>query len=271
MSFLRLLAGTITLRPYVFVFLAAYLVLAIRSWGWYRTLLYTVTGYGLAWAAEYSSIHTGFPFGWYEYFSAPTLDRELWIAGVPFMDSLSFVFLTFAGLQVARLILQPLTWRSARLSDLEWTGPSSSIGWSTWFLAGLLTMGLDLVIDPVALHGDQWFLGQIYHYPGGGIYFGVPLSNFAGWALLAWAIIGLNLWLDRVLLRRWWGPWEDRPLDALGAAGLFAGVLAFNLAVTFAIGRSVQGLIGCLLAALMLAPVLIRLPRARLLSQPSAD
>jgi uncharacterized membrane protein len=271
MSFLRLLVGTITLRPYVFVFLAAYLVLAIRSWGWRRTVLYTVLGYGLAWAAEYSSIHTGFPFGWYEYFSAPTLDRELWVTGVPFMDSLSFVFLTFAGLQVARLILKPLARGGEGLKDLRWAEPATHTGWRTWVLAGLLTMGLDVIIDPVALHGDQWFLGRIYHYPGGGIYFGVPLSNFAGWALLAWAIIGLYLWLDRALLRHWWGPWEDRPVEALGAAGLFIGVLAFNLAVTFAIGRTVQGLIGCLLAALMLAPMVIRLPQARLLSQPSAD
>lgn len=35
----------------------------------------------------------------------------------------------------------------------------------------------DLVIDPAAVHAGFW----IWEYPG--IYYGIPLSNFAGWAL----------------------------------------------------------------------------------------
>jgi uncharacterized membrane protein len=259
MDGLKLLAGTVALRPYVFIFMGAFMALAVLTWGWRRTILYTVLGYALAWAAEYSSIHNGFPFGFYTYISAPTADRELWVAGVPFMDSLSFVFLTFAGLQVARLAWSPLAPGSRGWWDTRWANLYQPIGWATWLLAGLLTMGLDVIIDPVALRGDRWFLGLIYDYPDGGSYFGVPLSNFAGWSLLAWTITGAFLLLERAVLRKWLGDWQSYPGDALWGAGLFAGVLAFNLAATFAIGETVLGLVGCLWAAVMLAPLGARL------------
>jgi uncharacterized membrane protein len=262
MAMLRLLAGTLVLRPYVFVFLSVYLLLAVPTWGWRRTALYTVLGYILAWAAEYASIHTGFPFGLYTYISAPTLGKELWVAGVPFMDSLSFVFLTFAGLQTARLALEPLK-REAPGWGIRWTATEQPVRWRTWALAGLLTMGLDIVIDPVALRGDRWFLGRIYYYNHGGLYSGVPLSNFAGWALLSWTIIGVFLALDRWLLRARWGSWRSYPADAIWGAGLFAGILAFNLAVTFAIGEVGLGLAGCVWSALMLGPILARVRRQR--------
>lgn len=80
---LHRLAGTVLLRPYVFVFLLAYLFLAVARLGWLRTLVWTVTAYLIAWACEWSSIHNGFPFGRYDYIDR-TSDRELWVAGVPF-------------------------------------------------------------------------------------------------------------------------------------------------------------------------------------------
>lgn len=81
---LHRLAGTVLLRPYVFVFLLAYLFLAVARLGWLRTLVWTVTAYLIAWACEWSSIHNGFPFGRYDYIDR-TSDRELWVAGVPFL------------------------------------------------------------------------------------------------------------------------------------------------------------------------------------------
>ncbi len=47
-----------------------------------------------------------------------------------------------------------------------------------------MMMLLDVVIDPLAVRGDRWFLGRVFDYPSGGVYFGVPLSNFAGWLLV---------------------------------------------------------------------------------------
>lgn len=266
MQILHLLWGTFLLRPYVFIFLIVYLSLSVPAWGWRRTGVYTLLGYALAWTAEFSSIHNGFPFGSYSYISKPTLHKEIWVAGVPFMDSLSFVFLIFAGLQTARLLVEPLTQGSKGQWDVRWANPDGRIGWRIWVLAGLLTMGLDIVIDPVALRGSEWFLGQIYNYPPGGVYFDVPLANFVGWALVSWVITGVFLLLDRWLLRLRWGAWRGYPGDALGGGVLFAGVLVFNLLVTFAIGLMTLGLLGCLLGLAMLGPIPFRLAR---LQQPA--
>ena len=255
----HLLIGTLLLRPYVFLFLFVYLILSGLAWGWQRSLLYLITGYVLAWLAEYSSIHTGFPFGLYAYISQPTIDKELWVKGVPFMDSLSFVFLTFAGLQTARLVVEPLALGPKGSFDIRWADARRIPNWKVWILAGLLTMGLDVIIDPLALRGDRWFLGQIYSYPHGGVYFGVPLTNFAGWALLAWTILGVFLLAERLVLHQILPTWRSHIADAILGVGLFVGVLAFNLILTFSIGEFLLGLVGLLLAFLMALPSLIRL------------
>src|ERR1700680_744560 len=100
---MHLLLSTIALRPYVFIFLASFLFISIANFGLRTTILFTVITYIVSLACEWSSVHNGFPFGLYHYIDA-TRGRELWIAGVPFMDSLSFTFLGFASYTVALLI-----------------------------------------------------------------------------------------------------------------------------------------------------------------------
>ena len=96
---------TILVRPYVFLFLAAYLVLSISSWGWRRSFAFLLFGYLIAWASEAASIRTGFPYGWY-FYRYENLEGEWLNAGVPVWDSLSYVFLCYAGLELAAVILR---------------------------------------------------------------------------------------------------------------------------------------------------------------------
>jgi len=203
---LTLIVGTLTLRPYVAVFLAVYLAAASRDLGLRRALAFTGWAWAVAFLAEFSSTRTGIPFGLYHYTEA-TRGQELFLANVPFMDSLSFAFLAYAAFCLARLCL------------------GRSRGAAVVFLSGLLMMLLDVVIDPLAVRGDRWFLGQIFYYPEGGVYFGVPLSNFLGWAVVGWVIVGGFAWLTG----------EAR--HPRGGAALYYGVLAFNLAVTWWIGE----------------------------------
>ena len=104
----RLLGSTVLYRWYVFAFLGVFWLAAWLHFGWRRTALFTLVGYFTAWAAEFSSIHNGIPFGRYNYISAPTIDRELWVFGVPFMDSISFVFLAYASFGLALLASSPI-------------------------------------------------------------------------------------------------------------------------------------------------------------------
>ena len=186
LKFLLLLGGTIALRPYVFVFLGAYLLLASLHLGAGRAVVFLALGYLISWAAELCAIHYGFPFGEYLYIPA-TRNRELWVAGVPLMDSLSYVFLAYASYCLALTALGRGRWEGLRFHLEDEAALQKSR--RTLILGAVLMVTLDIIIDPVALRGYRWFLGQIYGYPEGGVYFGVPLSNFAGWFLVALVLI----------------------------------------------------------------------------------
>src|SRR5262245_27951472 len=241
--FLSLLLGTVLLRPYVFIFMTAYLIASILQFGLKRTISFMVIGYCLVFLAEYSSTHTGFAFGWY-YYIATTRHQDLWISNVPFMDSLSFIFLAYAS-YLTSLLLCVRLWRSHRALQIVDTralrrSPAVLVRAVMFFVL------IDVVIDPVALRGSRWFLGQIYGYYEEGIYFGVPLANFGGWAIVGAVLITLHRLLDGVF---WDGPqrqadWGVRWVPYRGLFGpfLYLGTYGFNVCMTFAIG---EYLLGC--------------------------
>jgi len=104
-------------------------------------------------------------------------------------------------------------------------------------------MLLDVVIDPVTLQGDRWFLGRIYYYPNGGVHFGVPLSNYAGWFLVALVSIGLFQLCES---RRGWSTAGVRhlPYGGLVEPLVYLGIVLFNLGITFWIGEHFMGVVG---------------------------
>jgi uncharacterized membrane protein len=245
MEFLRLLVGTVLLRPYVFVFLVVYLLAAVTKMGWTKTAAFTLVAWAVAYAAEFSSTRNGFPFGMYVYVDA-SRDRELWLANIPFFDSLSFTFLCYLGFALAIFLYAPLVWVRGDFQVAETRAVRTS--WRVLFTGAFLTALLDVVIDPLTVRGDRWFLGRIYYYPEGGIHFGVPLSNYAGWFLVALVTIAAFQALDR---RRAWPPAGVRhvPYGGLLEPLLYLGIVLFNLAITFWIGERLLGLLGCLLYA----------------------
>jgi uncharacterized membrane protein len=239
---LWLLGATVTLRPYVFVFLTAYLLLATWHLGLPRAAAFLVVGYLISWAAEWCSIHFAFPFGEYLYIPA-TVNQELWVAGVPFMDSLSYVFLAYASYTLALAALAPAPAPGSRFPLAA--APSLTGSWRSLLLGAVLMVTLDIVIDPLALRGYRWFLGQIYGYPEPGVYFGVTLSNFGGWFLVALVLIGVLQRLAAGAASPRWA-WGRRRLPFQGLLGpaLYLGVLGFNLAMTFLIGETTLGWVG---------------------------
>lgn len=213
-SVATLLAGTFVLRPYVVGFLAFFLVAGTRDLGRARTLGFLLWGFLVALGAELLSTRVGVPFGLYHY-TGQTTGVELFLSNVPLFSPLSFPFLAYASFCLARRALGPggTGSRAGRLRLVA--------------LSGALMTLLDVVIDPVAVRGAHWFLGHIFFYPEAGLYFGVPVSNFAGWLLVGWATIGGYVWAA-----------GDAGLgSARTGIVLYCLVLAVNLTVTLWIGE----------------------------------
>jgi uncharacterized membrane protein len=236
---MHLLFSTIALRPYVFVFLGCYLAIAIVNFGMRTTVLFTLLTYAVAWACEWSSVHNGFPFGLYHYLPA-TRGREIWVLGVPFMDSISFTFLSFASYTLALLLSAPLYRRGFDLRTLDtWEIRRSP---RVWLMAALFMVMIDMVADPLSVLGDRWFLGRIFWYDPPGPHFGVPISNYLGWYFVAALSVGIFQWLDRRLNR---GS-AEKPLGAVPAAtsralwgpGLYAGIVGFAIVMLFRVGAA---------------------------------
>ena len=243
-----LLIGTLVLRPYVFGFLLAFLLAGTRDLGGVRTLLFAAWVGPVAWLAEFSSTRVGVPFGLY-YYTGTTRSQELFIADVPFMDCLSFTFLAYAAFCLARAVL--------RSSRAPW--------WAVALVSGVLMMMLDVVIDPAAVRGDRWFLGHIFYYPEGGLYFGVPISNFVGWTIVG--AVGVGGYL---VLARWRGDrtsghtvyFDHHGQGVRAGIALYYAVLAFNLVVTgwigewllLGLGTAIHAVTGAVLLTLGLRP-----------------
>ncbi len=250
-----LLWGTVVHRPYVYAFFACFVAFATYHLGARRAATFAVSTWVIAFAAEYSSTRNGFPFGPYTYFDA-TRARELWIANVPFWDSLSFVFLSYFSFVLAAALLSP----PGALAQGPWPGLRHR---AAPLVGGLVMTLLDVVIDPVALQGEKWFLGRIYEYPYRGFYFGVTAANFAGWFLVG----AVSQWAFQVGLRvlPWCaGPWRSvHPRFVWAVYAVYGGVLGFNLAMTVAIGDHALAAASAVVTTLTLAPLAWRFRRGR--------
>ncbi|MEO8339123.1 MAG: carotenoid biosynthesis protein [Nitrospirota bacterium] len=264
MDSLALFLKTILLRPYVFVFLAAFLFAAIKLTGWPRTWRFWLISWATAFACEFSSTRTRIPFGLY-YYNGSTVGQELYLSNVPFMVSISFSFLLYAAYCVALCLLLPRMPSPAstrpRLTPLH-LDRDARTSWSVLLLAAFLFAFIDMVIDPVALRGDRWFLGKFYYYPDPGVHFGVPFVNYMGWAVVGLISLAIYFRLERRLPTLSIPP-SATPRLLLGV-GLYYGVLVFNLSVTFWIGESFMGMSGLLMHLPVIVLLVYRLagPRA---------
>lgn len=243
---------TVIVRPYVFLFLAAFLFLAIRRWGWRRTVLWLISGYAIAWLSEYSSIHNGFPYGHYKYVYE-SMSGELMIAGVPFFDSLSYPFLAFAGYMTGLYLV------GVKRPDPGFKTESPRITVLLILLGAFLTMMLDVIVDPVATMGARWFLGEIHYYVNPGWYFGVPLTNFGGWFLVAFCIIAFNVlaWhaFPKLLrLTRHARALLGTPLEPL----FYISIALFQTVMAFWIGETVLGLVNAGIISVLTAVLFFR-------------
>lgn len=150
-----------------------FLLLFVCLHGWYRygrnimTIYFALT-LAITWSAETLSIYTGIPFGSFNY--TDLLGEK--IGSVPILIFPAYFFNSY------------LAWTlGGFLAGGKNTRISNSNFWRVPLVASLLMVIWNLGFDPImsTIEGN-W----IWHE--GGIYFGVPVSNFVGWFITVYLV-----------------------------------------------------------------------------------
>ncbi|WP_266203563.1 carotenoid biosynthesis protein [Pontibacter kalidii] len=123
-------------------------------------ILFAVVVWAVGFFSEVLGVHTGLLFGEYAYGAA--LGVKVW--EVPLLIGLNWLMLVYS------------TGHISNYARLPW--------WAKAIVGTLLMLLLDFFIEPVAMRFDFW------DWQGGQI----PLSNFAGWFLVA---LGLQVYFQR--------------------------------------------------------------------------
>ncbi|NEU59251.1 carotenoid biosynthesis protein [Halorussus sp. MSC15.2] len=126
--------------------------------------LFAVAAY--SYAVEYVGVHYGVPYGEFSY----QLELGPMVGGVPVGLPVFFLPLVVNSYLLVVLLLPRAGWLRRTLAALG------------------VVLVVDLVLDPAAVGLGFW------RYDGGGVYYGVPLSNFAGWVLSGLVAIALVEW-----------------------------------------------------------------------------
>lgn len=229
---------TIVRRWYAVAFIIAFFWAASSEIGWKRALRFWLIASTVAMIFEYTSTHSGFPYGKYEY-TGLTRGDEIYLSNVPVFVPLAHAVLMWAGRSIAIVGFRATT--------------RTAIPW----LAALATVMVDLVVDPVSLHGRDWFLGDMYRWEVAKGYLGVPLWNFLGWYFVAFLVFFVDEALD---------VGRERSFDAVRGVGLALGVMVFNVLIALGIRQWRVALSGILITVAVVAmclPTLRQLASAR--------
>jgi len=144
------------------------------AWGGRQTVRIAAIVTMVTFAAEALGSHTGFPFGRYDY--TERLQPQLF--HVPLLIPLAW------------FMMAPSAWAVANHYRRK--------SWQFIVVSALALVAWDLLLDPQMVHWDLW------QWESAGLYFGIPLSNYAGWFLVAviltWLVRPRNLPLIPLLI-----------------------------------------------------------------------
>jgi uncharacterized membrane protein len=119
-------------------------------------------------------------------------------------------------------------------------------------------------VDPLSVMGDRWFLGKIFWYDPPGPFFGVPISNYLGWYLVAATSVAIFQVLDFWLNRASGKPFgvAALPSRALLGPALYAGIVTFGVTMLFMIHAPEVGWVSVFIFLPLLVMVLNTLTRS---------
>lgn len=142
--------------------------LLLSTWRPRKVIAVCAAALALAWCLEYAGLRTGWPFGEYAY----TKWLGPRIGGVP------------VQVPAAWLMMLPLGWGVAEtvtgyLDDARAPGRSWRRFAAFALISGLAVTAWDLFLDPQMVAWNAW------QWKTPGVYFGIPMLNFAGWTCAA--------------------------------------------------------------------------------------
>ena len=187
----------------VVAFAATTFAVTGSGWGWGRAALALGFVVVATLAVEKLGTATGFPFGEYDYTGAlqPT------VAGVPVLVPLAWFAMGVPALEVGRRIVT--------------SGPGAVV------IGALALTAWDLFLDPQMVDAGYW------EWVAGGVYHGIPLSNYAGWIGVGIVVLAA---LDRIRPAAGAGP------AAIGLYTWWAVMNTIGFVVFF--GEPFVGLVG---------------------------
>jgi putative membrane protein len=187
----------------------------IRWAGWKKGTLALAAVGATATAVEGISVLTGFPYGRFSYSDAL---GPLLLGTVPFALPLSYLPMLLGAVSVARRI-------------------SGTDRLRTVLSSAAILVAFDLALDPGAVAAGLW------EWEDPGIYYGVPATNYLGWAMTGLAYSAAML----ILLRKEAGSREMPP--GISASAILT--LSFWTGYLFKIGYPLPGTVGAALIALV--------------------
>ena len=199
------------------------LLLYLPALGARRSLLFLLWGNALGATAELVGTQTGFPFG-------------------------AYVYSDLLGAKIAGHVpwFIPPSWYAMSLLSYDLAGRLGIGRWARVVTAAVFMVLWDVALDPAMTAGAHsgW---SFWSYPGGGVFFGMPLVNWVGW-------LGTSL----VIM---WG--YDRLLGGLRyaprwAPTLYAVNVLFPVFICFAYGAALAGVLGLVALAVVLGLVRLR-------------
>jgi uncharacterized membrane protein len=136
---------------------AATLLAELRSMSLRAALARFLGISGILFIVEYAGVNTGFPFGAYTYTAA----LGLTLAGVPLAISVAWYSTVVNAWRIAEYLI----------SGLKFRGPLV-----TALLAGMLTLGLDLALEPMAGFIQKYWVWESNE---------IPVQNYLSWFALS--------------------------------------------------------------------------------------
>jgi putative membrane protein len=153
-------------------------VFGIVALGWRRTGIFAAVSISLSLSFELFGTGTGWLFGNYAY--TDFLGTKV-MGRVPWTIPLSWFYMGLASFLIGGWLARRLALRNQGI-------------WSVLLGAWMLT-AWDLVLDPAMAH--ESLRVQFWIWYERGPYFGMPIKNFAGWALTGLLFMAVSRWLWR--------------------------------------------------------------------------